>query len=192
MQHETTPRDTKAAIHRAALELFSGQGYEKTSLREIAEQVGITKASLYYHYSSKQELLRAIIGTFIEDVRSVMAGSDELEWSPESQRELLGGYADVIIKHRTTGPTLTRDIGAVIAALDEDLGDLIATSRRFQLWLAGPNPTLADRLRAAAAIECLGAALSITPDDDVPESEIRNTLLEAALAVLASRTPPTN
>ena len=73
MQHATSSRDTKTAIHRAALELFSGQGYEKTSLREIAEQVGITKASLYYHYSSKQDLLRAIIGTFVDDVRAVMA-----------------------------------------------------------------------------------------------------------------------
>ena len=39
MQHETRARDTKGEIHRVALELFSGQGYEKTSLREIAEAV---------------------------------------------------------------------------------------------------------------------------------------------------------
>ncbi len=188
MQHATGSRDTKAAIHQAALDLFSAQGYEKTSLREIAEQVGITKASLYYHYSSKQELLRAIIGTFVDEVRQVMACAELLEWSPEAERELLGAYIDVVIKHRSTGPTLMRDIGAVLAAIDEDLGDLIAASRAFQLWLAGPDPSPADRLRAAAAIEALGAALSanLSPGE-FTDAEIHDTLLDAATALLARR-----
>ena len=91
-----------------------------------------------------------------------------------------------MIKHRTTGPTLTRDIGAVLAAIGEDLTDLVEANRRFQLWIAGPNPTPADRLRAAAAIECLGAALALRSDEQVDETEIRSVLLEAGLAVLAS------
>ncbi|GAA1684620.1 TetR/AcrR family transcriptional regulator [Kribbella sp. NPDC056951] len=188
VQHASGSRDTKASIHRAALDLFSAQGYEKTSLREIAEQVGITKASLYYHYSSKQDLLRAIIGTFVDDLRQVMARTDGLDWSPEAERELLGAYLDVLIKHRATGPTLMRDIGAVLAAIDEDLEGLIATSRGFQLWLAGPNPTVPDRLRAAAAIEALSAALSanLSPGEFI-DSEIHATLLDAAAALLGRR-----
>ncbi|MFB6724178.1 TetR/AcrR family transcriptional regulator [Kribbella sp. NPDC056345] len=188
MQHATGSRDTKAAIHQAALDLFSAQGYEKTSLREIAEQVGITKASLYYHYSSKQDLLRVIIGTFVDDVRQVMERSAGLEWSPEAVRELLGAYLDVIIKHRATGPTLMRDIGAVLAAIDEDLEGLIATSRAFQLWLAGPNPTVPDRLRAAAAIEAASAALSANLQaGEFTDAEIHATLLDATTALLARR-----
>ncbi|MEU4287936.1 helix-turn-helix domain-containing protein [Kribbella sp. NPDC026596] len=187
MQHATSSRDTKAAIHRAALELFSTQGYEKTSLREIAEQVGITKASLYYHYSSKQELLRAIVGTFLDDMQRVLALSDELAWSPEAERELLGAYVDVVIHHRSTGPTLLRDIAAVLAAFGDDLDQLIARSRRFQLWLAGPDPTPADRLRAAAAVESIGAAMAIELDVEVTDAEIRATLLDAATAILARR-----
>ena len=160
MQHATSSRDTKAAIHRAAVDLFSSQGYDKTSLREIAEQVGITKASLYYHYSSKQELLRAIVGTFLDDVFAVLRKVEDLPWSPENERELLAAYVDVVIAHRSTGPTLMRDIAAVLAAFGDDLDILIAQSRRFQLWLAGPDPTPADRLRAAAAVETIGAAMS--------------------------------
>ena len=103
------------------MELFSSQGYEKTSLREIAEQVGITKASLYYHYSSKQDLLRAIVGTFLDDISAVLRQVDELPWSPETERELLAAYVDVVIEHRSTGPTLLRDIAAVLAAFGDDL-----------------------------------------------------------------------
>ena len=99
------PRDTKTEIHQAAVELFSSRGYEKTSLREIAEQVGITKASLYYHYSSKQDLLRAIIGTFLDDLSAgSRSGRSAVPWSPETERELLGAYLDVVIEHRSTGP----------------------------------------------------------------------------------------
>ncbi|TCO34530.1 TetR family transcriptional regulator [Kribbella steppae] len=191
MQHATNPRervrDTKTEIHRAAVELFSSQGYEKTSLREIAEQVGITKASLYYHYSSKQDLLRAIVGTFLDDISRVLSQVDELPWSPETERELLGAYVDVVIEHRSTGPTLLRDIAAVLAAFGDDLDRLIAQSRRFQLWLAGPDPSPADRLRAAAAVETVGAAISVELDLGVTDAEIRAVLLDAATAILARR-----
>jgi AcrR family transcriptional regulator len=40
-----------------ALELFNEQGYEKTSLREIAERLGVTKAALYYHFERKEDIL---------------------------------------------------------------------------------------------------------------------------------------
>ncbi|MFI5712634.1 TetR/AcrR family transcriptional regulator [Kribbella sp. NPDC051620] len=182
-------RDTKAEIHRAALELFSSRGYEKTSLREIAEQVGITKASLYYHYSSKQELLQAIVGTFFDDAKRVFEQTDGLEWSPERELEVLGAYLDVVIKHRATGPTVLRDLTAVLAAFDDQLGDLIDQSRRFQLWLAGPNPTIADRLLAAAAVEAIGAVLSVGPDpSEVSDEDLHTILLEAAAAVLSRKT----
>jgi AcrR family transcriptional regulator len=190
VQHATSSRDTKAEIHRAAVHLFSTQGYDKTSLREIAEQVGITKASLYYHYSSKQELLRAIVGTFLDDVFAVLRQVDDLPWSPEKEQELLGAYVDVIIEHRSTGPTLMRDIAAVLAAFGDDLDDLIAQARRFQVWLAGPDPTPADRLRAAAAVETVGAAMSAELDLGISDAEIRAILLDAATAILGRRGRP--
>jgi AcrR family transcriptional regulator len=45
--------DTRARIQQVALELFAEQGYDKTSLREIAERLDVTKAALYYHFKSK-------------------------------------------------------------------------------------------------------------------------------------------
>lgn len=181
-------RDTKAEIHQAAMELFSTRGYEKTSLREIAEQVGITKASLYYHYSSKQDLLKAIIGTFFDDLQRVLQLVDVVEWSPESERELLGAYLDVVILHRSTGPSLLRDFTAVLAAFEESLDELIAQSRRFQVWLAGPDPTTADLILSSAAVEVVGAVISsglATPE--ATDEELRRVVLEAATAVLALR-----
>jgi AcrR family transcriptional regulator len=182
-------RDTKGEIHRAALELFSSRGYEKTSLREIAEQVGISKASLYYHYSSKQELLQAIVGTFFDDAKRVFVRTDGLEWSADRELEVLGAYLDVVIKHRATGPAVLRDLRAVLAAFDDQLDDLIDQSRRFQLWLAGPDPTPADRVLAAAAVEVVGAVLSVGLDPaEISDEELRTILFDATTAVLARKT----
>src|SRR5688500_6894985 len=49
--------DTRARIQAVALDLFTEQGYDATSLREIAESLGVTKAALYYHFKSKEEIV---------------------------------------------------------------------------------------------------------------------------------------
>src|SRR3954452_17775902 len=48
---------TKALILATAQRLFDEQGYDATSLRQIAESVGMTKAAVYYHYPAKEHLL---------------------------------------------------------------------------------------------------------------------------------------
>jgi AcrR family transcriptional regulator len=51
------PGDTRERILEVALTLFNEQGYDKTSLREIAERLDVTKAALYYHFERKEEIL---------------------------------------------------------------------------------------------------------------------------------------
>jgi AcrR family transcriptional regulator len=53
-------RSTRERILDVALDLFIEQGYDKTSLREVAERMGFTKAALYYHFPSKADMLGAL------------------------------------------------------------------------------------------------------------------------------------
>ena len=53
--------DTKERILETALELFAQNGYLGTSMNDIAGQLGFTKAALYKHYASKQEILDKIV-----------------------------------------------------------------------------------------------------------------------------------
>jgi AcrR family transcriptional regulator len=53
-------RSTRERVLDVALDLFVEQGYDKTSIREIAEQMGFTKAALYYHFHSKGDILLAL------------------------------------------------------------------------------------------------------------------------------------
>ena len=58
--------NTKQEILEASLELFSVQGFEATSISQIAGAVGIRKASLYSHFESKQDILDAIVKNVLE------------------------------------------------------------------------------------------------------------------------------
>jgi AcrR family transcriptional regulator len=50
-------RTTRDRVLDVALDLFIEQGYDKTSMREVAERMGFSKAALYYHFPSKSEML---------------------------------------------------------------------------------------------------------------------------------------
>lgn len=70
--------NTKQEILSASLDLFSTRGYEATSVSEIADAVGIRKASLYSHFESKQAILdtliREILGQY--NAHSIFARAD--------------------------------------------------------------------------------------------------------------------
>ncbi|UGT59457.1 TetR/AcrR family transcriptional regulator [Nocardia asteroides] len=176
---------TKDAIRDAALELFSAKGFEQTSLREVADVVGITKASLYYHYASKQDLLGAIIDPIIEHMRSMGAKVDGIAWSGANVRTVLRDYLRGIVQHRHAGALLLRDTVAIINALHDRYPDWIDSSERIRLWLAGPAPTDESTLRAAAALEVITVALvSAEYVPGAPEELVERLLLDCAVTVL--------
>lgn len=69
---------TKQEILGAALDLFSVQGYEATSVSQIADAVGIRKASIYSHFESKQAILDALVREVMVQYskHSILAQSD--------------------------------------------------------------------------------------------------------------------
>jgi AcrR family transcriptional regulator len=65
--------DTRQRILDVASELFAEQGYDATSLREIADRMGFTKAALYYHFQSKDDILKALVQPAFELVGELVA-----------------------------------------------------------------------------------------------------------------------
>ncbi|WP_280267231.1 TetR/AcrR family transcriptional regulator [Nocardia wallacei] len=178
---------TKEAIREAAIRLFSSKGFDQTSLREVADAVGITKASLYYHYASKKDLLLAILEPIFDDLNSVVAGLDEMTYGPDGVRELLRRQLRAFLRHRTAAAMCVRDTVAIINAIGDRYPDMIDSHRRLSAWLAGPDPTQEQALRASAALEVLGTALwSHEMNPDTGDELIERVLLDAALGVLGA------
>lgn len=95
--------NTKNDILEAALELFSVQGYEATSLSQIAEAVGIRKASVYSHFESKQKILDALTSEILEQYDEYSIFSQANLSAPEFQKRIGGispdEISEMILKH---------------------------------------------------------------------------------------------
>ena len=83
--------DTKERILETALELFAQSGYLGTSMSDIARQLGITKAALYKHYASKQEILDRIVERMNEMDNQRARAYDMPEAEPD-------GFADAYLR----------------------------------------------------------------------------------------------
>ncbi|MFF2086574.1 TetR/AcrR family transcriptional regulator [Nocardia sp. NPDC058176] len=178
---------TKQAILDAAVQLFGTKGFEQTSLREVADMVGITKASLYYHYASKLDLLLAIIDPIIDHMRGIVEDIDAVPYTDEGIRAVLRTYLRGMIRHRAAGALCVRDTAAIVNAIADRYPDLMEPTRELRLWLAGPEPTDERRLRASAAIEVLGVALLSTElAPGAADEVVEKTLLDAATCVLTA------
>lgn len=63
--------DTRERLLVVAAELFAERGYAGTSIRDISDRLGVTKAALYYHFTSKSEILHALVAQPIANIRAV-------------------------------------------------------------------------------------------------------------------------
>src|SRR5690349_18175967 len=86
--------DTRSRIQAVALELFNEQGYEATSLREIAERLGVTKAALYYHFRTKEDIVGSLVQDRLAALQRLLAWGREQPRTIETRRELLRRYSD--------------------------------------------------------------------------------------------------
>ncbi|MFI1461839.1 TetR/AcrR family transcriptional regulator [Nocardia carnea] len=174
--------ETRDRIQAAALELFAAHGIRETSLRQIAERLGITKPALYYHFASREDLLRSLVQPLVDEVDAVIAEDEAArsDGGPVNARELLTRYFDVSYKHRAVTALLLRDI----APLGElgFLQNVVDWRRRLTTLLVGSDADIADRARAIVALGGLGDCLILLAD--VPVDELRTAALDAACAAL--------
>ncbi len=183
--------DTRQDILDAALVLFSEQGYDKTSLREIAEQVGVTKAALYYHFRSKQDILLALfepIATMQDQLLAQLrdgAFRDREAWLPA-----LEGILGVILSNRLLWALLEHNAPALMA-LESD-GEFVEAHRelhtRTEEFFADGGLPIEARVRLACAF---GAVLGMVDVGgalvfgDTPSAELKPMVLEVVRDILA-------
>ncbi|MEU3307974.1 helix-turn-helix domain-containing protein [Nocardiopsis sp. NPDC006832] len=169
--------DTKTEIRAVALELFGRKGYEKTSLREIAERLDITKAALYYHYRSKDELLQAMVRPLLDDAEELLGAYSGGGVDP---RALLGDHFDLCVRHSTLLLALLNDLGSLG---ESGLVDRIVEWRRgLDVALVGEEPETPARMGAVVALGGIqDIAVLVAPGD---AERHREAAVEIALAAL--------
>src|SRR6266480_31825 len=174
---------TRERIQAIALELFAEQGYEKTSLREIAERLGVTKAALYYHFKSKEDIVRSFVEDYRAELDTVIAWGASQPPSPESRAEILARYADIVSRRLE----VIRFMEQNQAALHSLLSDLGRRKKLFREHfnalcelVTPPGAALPERIRAAMAVVSIGMSSLLFQHEAASPEELYDAVLKVA------------
>ena len=171
--HASRRGDTRARIQQVALELFAEQGYERTSLREIAERLGVTKAALYYHFKSKEDIVRSFTEDYFGRLDALIAWGREQPPGPQTAQELIDRYITIVMESGEVFRFLERNQATIHGTED---GKHRFTQFRPRLAalmevITGPDASLRSRIRAAAAIFAVSTSCMFFMKD-APEAEL--------------------
>ncbi|WP_117213358.1 TetR/AcrR family transcriptional regulator [Allorhizocola rhizosphaerae] len=176
--------DTRGRIQAVALELFTEQGYDKTSLREIAERLGVTKAALYYHFKSKEEIVESLTADHVRRMESLLDWARGRQPTPEFRREFVHRYMEnlSVSQHfkvmkfiQQNQPSMKNMPNA--AKWRESMQQMIDV-------LAGKDAGAVERMHVGLAIFGLHASWMLLPEGDYSEEERRQAALVTAYELL--------
>ncbi|MFF3560976.1 TetR/AcrR family transcriptional regulator [Streptomyces sp. NPDC002574] len=144
--------DTKAEIRQVAIELFTEQGYEATSMREIAERLGITKAALYYHFTSKEDIVRSLFTDHLDALDSLVAWAREQPPGPDLRTRAVDRMVDLVTGNGMSAMRFALANQRVVRDLHP--GRENAFERLTELFeiVAGPEASVEEQLRLRAAL----------------------------------------
>jgi AcrR family transcriptional regulator len=183
---------TRDLILDVALDLFVDQGYDRTSLRQIAERLGVTKAALYYHFEAKEDILMALhmrLHEFGKSALTTMAGGEPI--TLERWAALLDEVVDQMLVQRKLFLMHERN-QAALEKLHTEGHDAEHEDIQNQLRqvLSDPRVPIQDRVRMAASMGALFAGLFLPGDAfaDSDNKELGKLLRECLHDVLGPMT----
>ena len=189
---ERRPRDTRERILEVAIDLFIEEGYEKTSLREIAERVGVTKPALYYHFENKEAIFRTLLQPILEMQHEVLVLLEE-QPSLEQWAESLATLVDWVLPRRRLfdlfehNQKAVREMAQRLIA-ETDFAEVHeAMHERTNAVLTDESVPLADRVRMAGAVGLAMGVLGFAAGKafiDTPADELRPAIVDAIRDVL--------
>ncbi|MEU5565947.1 MULTISPECIES: TetR/AcrR family transcriptional regulator [Micromonospora] len=176
---------TRNRIKAVALELFTEQGYEKTSLREIAERLNVTKAALYYHFKSKDEIVSSFVEDRLEQIDSLVAWAEAQPADRDTRRELIARYADAMFTD--DHPSVMRFFEQNQTVLKSLAAGQQMRGRMMQLAsaLCRGDDSPAAQLRAALSLFAVHSSWFAVRTPHITDAERRKIALEVADELLA-------
>lgn len=150
-------------LDRAAA-LFARRGFTKTSVQDVADVVGLSKAGLLHHFPSKEALYTAVLGQAEALGVRVLDSVGHLPLGPERDRRAVEVMVDVALAHPGLVALLIAPVtqGGADAIHDSDLGPAAAAAlQAFGVDVGAPVSERAVRVAGAlAAVAVLSIAAS--------------------------------
>ena len=170
--------DTRQRIQDVALELFAEQGYEKTSLREIAERLDVTKAALYYHFKTKEEILVSIFDDLSQPIVELIEWGRQQPQSLETKHEIIRRYSDTLAGAAPLFRFMQENQGTV---KELRIGEIFRNRMMgMRDILIDPDAELIDQVRCVSAMFTLHAGMFALGDIEADPEDKRKAVLEVA------------
>jgi AcrR family transcriptional regulator len=181
--------DTRLRIQEVALELFTEQGYEATSLREIAERLNVTKAALYYHFKTKEDIVASLMEDRAHALKELVAWAQTQPRTIEMRREFIRRYAAELLDGRH--PDVMRFLERNQTALrghpkSEQMREVMMNVMDLLSSKDDPMPV---QIKSSLAIFALHATWFIVRDRDASDDERAAAALEVALELIDAGVP---
>ncbi len=183
--------DTRERIQSVALELFAEQGYEKTSLREIAERLGVTKAALYYHFKSKEDIIGSLVEDYFGQIDALIEWGRGQPRTAEVRGTVLSRYFSVVEEGSEVFRMLQQNQAA--------LSSMVHAKHRSELFrermdglvgiLSEPDAPLAAQVRAAVALASVSFGCMFFAERVRQPAELRDVVLDIAFGLADASAP---
>jgi AcrR family transcriptional regulator len=182
--------DTRSRLRQLALKLFAEQGYEKTSLREIAEQLGVTKAALYYYFKSKEDIVRSLVEDYVTDMDALIAWGRAEPRTPDTRAEIVRRYLHIMENFSEVFRMLHQNQAAVSGLSNaKERGELFKERMDALVdLLTEPGASLSEQIRAASCLMSISFCIMHYRDRAASAAELEAAVLGVALE-LADATP---
>ncbi|MCE7052810.1 TetR/AcrR family transcriptional regulator [Streptomyces purpurascens] len=170
--------NTRQRIQDVALGLFAEQGYEKTSLREIAERLDVTKAALYYHFKTKEEILVSIFEDLTQPIDELVEWGRQQPHTLETKQEIVRRYAEAL-SHAAPLFRFMHENQATVRELR--IGDSFKERiRSLRDTIIDTDADLVDQVRCASALFTLHAGMFLLQEMEGDPEEKDKAVLEVA------------
>ena len=181
--------DTRSRLRQVALRLFAEQGYEKTSLREIAERLGVTKAALYYYFKSKEDIVRSLVEDYMAQIDDLIAWAKDQPRNPAIRGEIVSRYLDIVANGTAVFRLLHQNQAAVSSlAAAKERGELFRERMDALVdLLTEPGAPVSDQIRAASCLVSISFGLMHYQDRVADPAELRAAVLDVALDLADAR-----
>ncbi|MGS2618613.1 TetR family transcriptional regulator [Micromonospora sp. LZ34] len=176
--------NTRTRILRAALDLFAEHGYQRTSLRQIADRLRLTKAAILYHFPAKEHLLAALIEPLVGDLERLLDSAEALP-TDRARWTVLEGWVDTMLTHRRPLGMLFHDIALITRG--DTYHRLMRIAMRANDLIAGPDAGRRERVRAVQAVAMCSDPVVFFAD--VPDAVLREDMLDGVRQLLAAPGP---
>jgi AcrR family transcriptional regulator len=175
-------QQTRALLVRTAERLFAERGYDATSLQAIADEVGLTKAAVYYHFPTKSALLHAGAEPSFAALHKLLEQAATKRSQSARIAFVVDGLLDILIADRTMLTIINQDPAARRDKVSNDAsGEIVQCALEV---FFGSDPTPAERAAFAFATRLPEVLADLAEVDD---EQLRAVLRPLCIRILTVR-----